>query len=146
MSFVVIPIQVGELKQAMADGMGALTDPQRGTDLVRNVHVVQQVYQGVPEDIVFAHEVDPHAAAGSSFSFGLHTGMELMRRIAKEQPERVFAADMPGVIERLVEANGGQQNVHVEGFGYVSLDVSVAAIATVLAERPLPDLIRGHKP
>lgn len=131
MSYVVIPIQVGELKSAMADGMGALTDPQRGVALVHNVQVVQQVYEGVPPDIVLAHELDPHGAAGSSFSFGLHTGMELMRRIAKEQPERAIAADLPGAIERLVRANGGQQNVRLEGFGLVSLDVSAAAIAAV---------------
>lgn len=129
MTYVVTPIQASELKRAMADGMTVMRDEGLSDNLVRNILVVREVYENLPQDIVAAHDADPRNAAGASFGFGLHTGMELQRRIARTEPERLIASDMAGAIERLVERNDGQQNVHVPEFGYVSLDVSVAAIA-----------------
>lgn len=134
--YVVTAIQVGELKQAMADGVNALADEATKENLVGNVLVVREVYEHVPPDIIMSYEDDPVEAAGASFSFGIHTGMELQRRIAKTEPERLIAADMAGVIERLVARNDGGQNVYVPDFGYVSLDVAVAAIAAAAVVVP----------
>jgi hypothetical protein len=129
-NFVVVPIQVPELRQAMSDGMEALRSGEMTANLMRNTLAVKEVYESVPEDIVDAHKHHPQDAAGSSFSFGLHTGMELMRRIARYEPERLLAADLPAAISRLVARNG-DGHVEVPGFGRVSLEVSLAAISAV---------------
>jgi hypothetical protein len=136
-NFVVVPIQVPELRQAMADGMDALRSGEMTANLMRNTLAVREVYESVPQDIVAAHEHHPQEAAGSSFSFGLHTGMELMRRIARYEPERLLAADLPAAILRIVARNG-DGHVEVPGFGRVSLEVSLAAISAAGDKGPAP--------
>lgn len=133
MNFVVTPIQKQELEQTMRDGGQAVRNDTVGA-LTSNLLLVIEVAQQAPPEMKAIFELDPERGFATTFTFGLHTGMELQRRITKSEPERLLAGDMPGAIARLVEKNDGQQNVHLADFGYVSLDVAVAAIAAVGAK------------
>lgn len=145
MKYVVTPISVPELRQTMTDGMEALRGEEMRTNLVKNVLVVQEVYEAVPQDILIAHENDPQASAAASFGFGLHTGMELQRRIAKFEPERLLARDERAVIERLV-ARHGENNIYLPGFGRVSIDIAVAAVAEAAIGPRGPKGVVSHDP
>lgn len=138
MKYVVMPIDAVELRQTMSDGMSAL-DGEGFKTIAKNLLVVQEVYERVPPDIVAAHENDPQAAAGASFAFGLHTGMELQRRITKFEPERLVAADERAVVERLIARNG---SAIVPG-SRISIPISVATIVAALDAAPG---VRGATP